>query len=114
MTRLTRRAFLLLASLLAPAARLRAQPAITLDDFVRLCQSMTGQTRLDPQFAAANRYTLITVPAYKALRAELARTASPDWTPAHVALERTIIEWWYKGIYTADGSQRDATHTGEL
>ena len=114
MTRLTRRAFLLLASLLVPAARLRAQPAITVDDFVRLSQRLTGRTRLDRQVAATYLNALAAVPANVSLLAELRRTTGPGPTPAHVALERTIIEWWYTGIYTADGSPRVATHTGAL
>lgn len=116
MTAVTRRAFLMLAALLAPASPLRAStpqtPAISVDDFLRLSQRLVGRSTLDGQAAAVYLEALLAVPANAPLLAELARgTAS---TAAHVALERTIVEWWYTGTYVRNGEPRLATHTGAL
>ncbi len=35
-------------------------------------------------------------------------------TPEQAVVARTIIEWWYTGVYTVDGKSRVATHTGAL
>jgi hypothetical protein len=103
---LNRRAFLVLAALLAPVARLRAiaqrtltstaEPAaISVDDFRRLSQRLVGRTTLDAQVAATSRDALVAVPGNIPLLADLTRGA--ERTSAHIALERTIIEWWYTG-----------------
>ena len=115
MASLTRRAFLILTALVAPASRLRAnmQPGpVSVDDFVRLSQRLTGRTRLDAQIAATYLTALAAVPANVPLLAELTRGAAP--TDAHVALERTIIECWYTGTCTRNGQPRLVTHTGAL
>jgi hypothetical protein len=120
MPRLGRRAFLLVAVLLAPAARLRAlgrqtrTPAISLDEFVRLSQRLLGRTNLDARVAATYFTALIADAATVPLLARLAQGPGTDLTPAHLALERTIIEWWYTGVYTVGGERRLATHTGSL
>ena len=121
MGRLTRRAFIALAALFAPVARMRAAAAqppavISRDEFLRLSQRLVGRTRLDADAAATFLNALAAVPTNVPLLAQLARrTASdPALTPAHVALERTIIECWYTGTYTLNGERRLATHTGAL
>lgn len=125
MATLDRRAFLALAALLASAARLRGiaqrplastpEPAaISGDEFLRLSQRLVGRTRLDAQVAATYLKALLAVPGNIPLLARLARNTGPAPTPAHLALERMIIEWWYTGIYTLDGGPRLATHTGAL
>lgn len=127
MASVTRRAFLVLAALLAPVARLRAiaqrtlaspaaPAAISVDEFLRLSQRLVGRTRLDAQLAATYLNALLAVPGNILLLAQLARTTAPgpDLTPAHLALERTIIEWWYTGTYTLNGERHLATHTGAL
>lgn len=127
MASLTRRAFLVLAALLAPVARLRAitqrtltsttgPAAMSVDEFLRLSQRLVGRTRLDAQLAATYLNALLAVPGNIPLLAQLARSTAtgPDLTPAHLALERTIIEWWYTGTYTLKGGRRLATHTGAL
>ena len=129
MTSLNRRAFLVLAALLAPVARLRAiaqrtlpppvpaiGPPISVDEFLRLSQRLVGRTRLDAQVAVTYLNALLAVPENVPLLARLTRNAAPgpDLTPAHLALERTIIEWWYTGRYTLKGEPRLATHTGAL
>ena len=90
--------------------------AISQDQFLRLSQRLVGRTRLDAQ--AASRYldALLSVPGNGPLLAQLAGStaAGPESTPAHLALERTIIEWWYTGTYILDGQPRLATHTGAL
>jgi hypothetical protein len=121
MAALRRRAFLLIASLLWPAARLRAAfqqtqtspPAISLDDFMRLSQRLTGRSQLDPQIGAAYLNAILAVPENRPLLARLVREHGPELTPAHVAVERTIIECWYTGTYVS-GARRLATHQGAL
>jgi hypothetical protein len=132
MPSLNRRAFLALAALLAPVARLRAvgpgtlalasEPAaISVDEFLRLSQRLVGRTRLDTQVAATYFNALLAAPGNVALLAQLAQgpgaraiQASGTASAAHLALERTIIEWWYTGTYTLGGERRLATHTGAL
>ncbi len=126
MASLNRRAFLVLAALLAPVARLRAiaqrtrtpavgPPAISLDEFLRVSQRLVGRTRLDAQLAATYLNALLAAPANVPLLVQLARGAAPGPDPAALlALERTIIEWWYTGIYTLNGERHLATHTGAL
>lgn len=115
MASLNRRAFLVLAALLAPGARLRAA-AISVDEFLRLSQRLVGRTRLDAQVAATYLDALLAVPGNIPLLAQLARSSAPgsDPTPAQLTLERTIIEWWYTGTYILKGERRLATHTGAL
>jgi hypothetical protein len=122
MATIGRRAFLLLASLFAPVARLRASfpqaleqtAPISIDEFVRLSQRLVGRSQLDSRIAATYLEALLEVPAHTPLLARLAREHGPALTPAHVALERTIIEWWYTGTYTVNGERRLATHTDAL
>jgi Membrane bound FAD containing D-sorbitol dehydrogenase len=126
MSGLSRRAFLLIAPLLAPVARLRAgarqtpTPAglapVSEQEFLRLSQRLVGRTTLDAQVAATYRNALLAVPANIPLLADLTRGAAPDSrpTPERLDLERTIIEWWYTGRYTVGGEPRLATHTGAL
>ena len=114
---LTRRAFLAIAALLAPMARLRAQPpAISADDFLRLSQRLVARPKLDAQLAATYLDALLAVPANVPLLARLAQgpASGPELTPAYLALERTIVEWWYTGTYEIGGERRLATHTGAL
>jgi len=127
MASLNRRAFLVLAALLAPVARLRAiaqrtrtpaagPPAISLDEFLRVSQRLVGRTRLDAQLAATYLNALLAAPANVPLLVQLARGSAPDpdTAAALLALERTIVEWWYTGIYTLNGERQLATHTGAL
>jgi hypothetical protein len=122
MATLGRRAFLVIASLFWPVARLRGafqQPltstsTISADEFLRLSQRLVARSRLDAEIGGTYLNALLTVPANGPLLARLARDRGPELTPEHVALERTIIEWWYTGIYTVDGNSRLATHTGAL
>ena len=127
MTSLNRRAFLVLAAMLAPAARLRAiaqrtrtpaagPPAISVDEFLRVSQRLVGRTRLDAQLAATYLNALLAEPVSIALLVQLARgpAQASDPAAALLALERTIIEWWYTGIYTLNGERHLATHTGAL
>jgi len=108
MATLSRRA-LLMAVLLAPGMRLGAlgrqtrTPAISLDEFVRLSQRLLGRTNLDARVAATYFNALIADAANLPLLARLAQGPGTDLTPAHLALERTIIEWWYTGICIVGG-----------
>ena len=93
--------------LLAPSARLRAivarsrstQPT-SLDEFVELSGRLLGRSKLDREVAQI----------YLALLVQ----SNGNPTPEQAALSRTIIEWWYTGVYTIDGKPRLATHTGAL
>jgi hypothetical protein len=53
--------------------------------------------------AATYFNALAAVPANVPLLTRLARNTGSSLTPAHAALERTIVEWRYIGIYTAAG-----------
>ena len=125
MVSLTRRAFLGLAVLLAPATRLRAMagqartpvappPAISRDEFLRLSQRLVGPKAVDKQVAAIYLDALKADPANIPLLARLARNTGPALTPEHLALERAIVESWYTGTYTLNGEKRLATHMGAL
>ena len=125
MVTLTRRAFLSIAALLAPATHRRAAagqtqpsvpepPAISGNEFLRLSQRLVGRTKLDAQVAATYLNALRAEPSNIPLLAWLARNTGPLPTPAHLALEHTIIESWYTGTYTLGGERRLATHTGAL
>jgi hypothetical protein len=125
MTPLTRRVFLLVACLLAPGWRLRAHAraqvagrppaAVSVAEFLRVSQRLVGRTTLDAQAARTYLDALVAVPANVPLLADLAHsTMDAGPTPAHETLERTIIEWWYTGIYTDRGQTRLMTHTGAL
>lgn len=90
-----------MAVLLAPAIRLRArtQPrglAMSLDEFVRLSQSLVARTNLDRDVAAIYHQALMADGATGPL------------------LERRILECWYTGTYPVSGGRRVATHTGAL
>ena len=125
MVTLTRRAFMVIAALLAPATRLRAiawqarppvpePPRISSDEFLRLSQRLVGRAKLDAQVATTYLNALQAEPGNIPLLASLVRNPGPALTPAHLALERTIIESWYTGTYTLGGKRRLATHTGAL
>ncbi len=120
MTSFSRRAFLLVAVLLTPAVRLDAlgrqtrTPAISLDEFVRLSQRLLGRTNLDARVAATYFNALIADSENVLLLTGLAQGSGTDLTPAHLALERTIIDWWYTGTYTVGGKRQLATHSGAL
>ena len=125
MAPITRRAFLALTALLGAVVRVRAlaglarqstpaPAAISVDEFLVLSRRLVGRTTLDAQVAGTYLKALLAVPANIPLLARLARNAGAALTPAHVALEQTIIEWWYTGVYTLGGERRVATHSGAL
>lgn len=116
MTPLSRRAFLTLAALVTPLAGLRsrgqtAQQAVSLDEFVRLSQRLTGKTALDRSVAAIYLKALQGDPQ---LSGRLAQVARPSAAPADTALENTIIEWWYTGVYALNGEPKLGTYAGAL
>ena len=114
MAHLTRRAFLIAAAALAPAAGVAARQtrAITRDEFMRLSQRLVGSRQLDARTGAI--YLDALLPDHRSRLARLARMTGAATDTADVDLERTIIECWYTGIYTAGGERRVATHTGAL
>jgi hypothetical protein len=119
MLRLDRRAFLYLAALLAPAARLRAlvqAPPLSTDEFQRLSERLLARTGLDARIAATYRDALLETPANAKLLAQLAKAveAGVERSAEARALEATIVEWWYTGTYMRNGEPRLATHTGAL
>jgi hypothetical protein len=117
MISLSRRAFLAIAALFAPAARLRALaqplPEVSVAEFLRLSQRLTGRAGLDSEIAATYLNAILAAAANSPLIIELTRGPA-TLTAAHVALERTILESWYTGTYTLNGERRLATHTGAL
>src|SRR4026209_27848 len=118
---LTRRGLLLSTMvLLAPSARLRAivarsrstQPT-SLDEFVELSGRLLGRSKLDREVAQIYLAALNADPD-SAIYLALLVQSNGNPTPEQAALSRTIIEWWYTGVYTIDGKPRLATHTGAL
>lgn len=122
MPSLDRRTFLFLTALLAPAARLRAliQPGpaapVSRDAFLLLSQRLLERSTLDPGIAALYRDALLATPETAARLADLIRSvqAGAILTADNKALEATLIEWWYTGVYQSKGEPRLATHTGAL
>lgn len=116
MAHLSRRAFLALAALVSPLAglRLRAQtapPAVSLDEFLDLSRRLTGKAALDREAAATYLKALQADPALAGPLAQLARSSPGNSNPA---LENTIIEWWYTGVYSLNGQPRLAAYAGAL
>jgi hypothetical protein len=118
---LTRRGLLVSTMvLLAPSARLRAivarsrstQPT-SLDEFVELSQRLLGRSKLDREVAQVYLNALL-ADADNAIYLATLVQMNGNPTPEQAALSRTIIEWWYTGVYTIDGKPRLATHTGAL
>jgi hypothetical protein len=118
MVPLTRRAFLILtvfsASFRAGAQRSAASTsqAVSADEFLRLSQRLTGRRNLDAKVGATYLAALLAVAENRGALAQLAREKGSS--PAHAALEQTILEWWYTGTYELGGERRLATHTGAL
>ena len=101
--------------LLAPSARLRAaarQPT-SLDEFLELSGRLLGRTKLDREVAQIYLDALLKDPDSAVHLATLVQS-SGNPTPEQTALSRTIIEWWYTGVYTIEYKPRLATHTGAL
>jgi hypothetical protein len=115
MSRLSRRAFLWLATLFAPAARLIAAPvqATSLDDFVALSARLLERKSVDRDIAQVYLTALLADRDAVPVLAYLVE-ANNNPTPEMKALSATIIEWWYTGVYTMNGKERVATHTGAL
>src|SRR5688572_6113958 len=119
MAGLTRRAFVAVVALLAPAARLLAAapqpqaPATSLDDFLELSGRLLGRSKLDREVAQIYLDALHADPDTAVHLATLAQS-SGNLTPEQAAVSRTIVEWWYTGVYAIDGTPRLATHTGAL
>jgi len=118
---LTRRGLLLSTMvLLAPSARFRAliarsrstQPT-SLDEFVELSQRLLGRSKLDREVAQVYLNALL-ADSDNAIYLAMLVQSNGNPTPEQAALSRTIIEWWYTGVYTIDGKPRLATHTGAL
>ena len=119
MASLTRRALLWSAVLFAPLARLRAvaaqpsPPAVSLDEFLDLSQRLLGRSKLDREVAQIYLGALLTdVDTAIYLATLVQMNGNP--TPEQAAVARTIVEWWYTGVYTIKGAPRLATHTGAL
>ena len=112
---LNRRTFLAAAALLAPAARLwQPRPVTTsLDEFLELSGRLLGRSKLDREVAQSYLDALNADPDSAIHLATLVQS-SGNPTPEQAALSRTIIEWWYTGVYIVDGKPRLATHTGAL
>jgi hypothetical protein len=120
MASLTRRALLWSAVLLAPSARLRAlarQPSaaasISLDQFIEVSQRLLGRSKLDREIAQTYLDAVLSN-ADDAIQLAYLVESNANPTPEMRALASTIIEWWYTGVYTINGTSRLATHSGAL
>jgi hypothetical protein len=106
---LTRRVFLAVMAVFAPAAGLRvraSQPAatVTLDEFVALSERLLGRSKLDREIAQVYLRALV-ADADTAVHLATLAASNGNPTPEQTVVARTIIEWWYTGV---------ATHTGAL
>lgn len=118
MAGLSRRAFVAVVALVAPVARLlagAAQPSgsVTLDEFIELSQRLLGRSKLDREVARIYLSALLAEPDTAVYLATLVQS-NGNPTPEQTMVARTIIEWWYTGVYTINGKPRLATHTGAL
>ena len=120
MSRLTRRALLMSAMLLAPAARLRAfarqPPAVaptTLDEFLELSRRLLGRSKLDPEVGQIYLNALL-ADADNAIYLATLVQSNGNPTPEQRVVADTIVEWWYTGVYIVESRSRLATHTGAL
>lgn len=120
MASLTRRALLASAVLLAPAARLRAfgpLPPVaaptSLDEFLELSQRLLSRSKLDTEIGQIYLNALLADADTAVYLATLVQS-NGNPTPEQSAVARTIIEWWYTGVYTLEGKPRLATHAGAL
>ena len=111
---ISRRAFLILSILSASlrAGAMPASPAVSVDEFLRLSQRLTGRANLDAKVGATYLEALLAIPENAGTLAQLVRESGSS--PAHAALERTILEWWYTGTYELRGERRLATHNSAL
>jgi len=117
MAQLTRRTFLAALAVLAPARSALARQTggpVSRGEFMRLSQRLVGHHPLDPQTGRVYLDALLAVPDNRPRLTRLARMTGAAADAADVDLERTIIEWWYTGMYTIGGERRVATHTGAL
>ena len=86
----TRRAFLIAAAALAPAARIatrRTGATVSRAEFMRLSQRLVGNHQLDAQTGAIYLDALLAVPENRALLARLVRSPGADLDAAQKALE---------------------------
>lgn len=114
-----RRAFLAAMVLLAPATRLFAaarQPtasAISLEEFTELSERLLQRSTLDPEVAQIYLDALSADSNTAVHLATLYENAG-NLTPEQAELSRTIIEWWYTGVYAIGTERKLATHAGAL
>ena len=107
MASLTRRAFLAVAALFAPAAHLwaLAPPGtqVSLDDFIELSERLLGRSKLDREIAQVY-LSALTTDADTAIHLATLAQSSGNPTPEQTAVARAIIEWWYPGVYAIGGN----------
>jgi hypothetical protein len=78
-----------------------------------LSQRLLGRSKLDREVAQVYLNALL-ADVDNAIYLAMLVQSNGNPTPEQAALSRTIIEWWYTGVYTMDGKPRLATHTGAL
>ena len=113
----TRRTFLIAAAALAPAAGTAARQAggsILHEQFMQLSRWLVGNHQLDARTGAIYLDALLAVPDNGPRLRRFMGAAAIAAEPADIALQATIVEWWYTGVYTVRGERRVATHTGAL
>jgi len=120
MVTLTRRALLLTAAWLATAARFKASvphptagATTSIDEFLDLSQRLLGRSKLDPEIGKIYLSALV-ADADPAIYLATLVQSNGNPTPEQAAVARTIIEWWYTGVYTREGQPRVAAHAGAL
>ena len=118
MASLSRRTFLAVAAILLPETRLLAftrqtRPVTTLDEFLELSGRLLGRSKLDREVGQLYLDALMADADSAVYLATLVQS-NGNPTPEQTAISRTIIEWWYTGVYSVDGKPRLATHAGAL
>jgi hypothetical protein len=95
------------AAVLAPPVYGQAQ--VTVADFLKLSQNLTGAAQLDPQIAATLLQGFVATDKGGALAA---LAAKPD--SAEPALANAIVAAWYSGVYDSGKGQAVATYDQAL
>jgi hypothetical protein len=104
---ITRRVFLTLAAVCAPALRIRAAE-VTLDEFMELSERLLERTHLDRANGRLYLDALNADPDDAVTLAYLVQS-NGNPTPEQRALAATIIEWWRSGVYVHRGERRVTT-----
>jgi len=110
MFRLSRRAFLAWVCAAASAPANVHASSVSLEEFLRLSRRLTGRKTLDARVAAIYLDAILAAPGNSIVLSKLVRASpGPNKSAAELAIEESIIESWYTGIFELNGQRRVAT-----